>query len=579
LPNAKLKTFGLYGFAGSGKTTILVQTLTFLLKNKLIKSIVFTAPTNKALNVMKSLFKNYVAEIYYIYFSRELPKAFSIDDILDKLYDVGIKIDFITIHKLLKFGVDFSSNGEIIFVRGNGDSLINQYELIIIDECSMIPINIICNIFTEIRLSLQKSSDNYKKTPKIIFSGDPAQLPPVGEDESLIFMNKNKKDRFNDYVKNITNDDNNKNVFNICNNDGNRKKYDILINDIINMSTVTLTKVVRSKSDAVKNVCYQIRLWAMNEIKEPNLLPYIDNKFVKAYKLKLNKAKIKTKWFKKCLKYFRTGQNCNIILTWTNSQAEEYNKTIRSIIFKQNNSILNRFEINDILMLTDFHNLDTDDNFSYINPNNSKFYTSEQIKIIEIQKINKKSKQFTYDLSKQAMKLQNIKYYEMKYKSTLSRINNNISESYLCWKLTVVRISDTNTNIEEDISMDPPKYTIYVIHEIESKKYSDDKLFVTNEIKLLHKELSIKFRDKIKQIETHIIKPLWKNSHKIMMEPFANVNYGYAITCHKSQGSNFYNVFVDIDDIIKNDKCQETKKCLYTALTRTSNELHLLLKP
>ena len=42
-----------------------------------------------------------------------------------------------------------------------------------------------------------------------------------------------------------------------------------------------------------------------------------------------------------------------------------------------------------------------------------------------------------------------------------------------------------------------------------------------------------------------------------MIQPFANVNYGYAITCHKGQGSNFYNVFVDIEDIVKNNKEEE----------------------
>jgi ATP-dependent exoDNAse (exonuclease V) alpha subunit len=86
-----------------------------------------------------------------------------------------------------------------------------------------------------------------------------------------------------------------------------------------------------------------------------------------------------------------------------------------------------------------------------------------------------------------------------------------------------------------------------------------------------------KFRTKASTIDNHITKKLWKDYHKNLVAPFANVNYGYAITCHKGQGSNFFNVFVDVDDIVKNGRENETKKCLYTALTRASNELHMLL--
>ena len=35
-------------------------------------------------------------------------------------------------------------------------------------------------------------------------------------------------------------------------------------------------------------------------------------------------------------------------------------------------------------------------------------------------------------------------------------------------------------------------------------------------------------------------------------------------------------VFVDAHDIFKNNNANEAKRCIYTALTRTSNELHIL---
>ena len=86
-----------------------------------------------------------------------------------------------------------------------------------------------------------------------------------------------------------------------------------------------------------------------------------------------------------------------------------------------------------------------------------------------------------------------------------------------------------------------------------------------------------KFPDKNTLIEEQIIKPLWRQFHKNIISPFANVNYGYSITCHKGQGSSFYNVFVDTVDIMSNIKTLEMRKCLYTALSRTTNELHILV--
>jgi ATP-dependent exoDNAse (exonuclease V) alpha subunit len=81
---------------------------------------------------------------------------------------------------------------------------------------------------------------------------------------------------------------------------------------------------------------------------------------------------------------------------------------------------------------------------------------------------------------------------------------------------------------------------------------------------------------KEKQINEYIGKPIWKHLHETLIEPFANVSYGYAITCHKAQGSNYYNVFVDASDLMKNNKESEMRRCLYTAFTRTENELHVL---
>jgi hypothetical protein len=577
LPDFNVKSYGLYGYAGTGKTTIIVEMITYLLKNKLMKSVAFTAPTNQAVNVIKSKFKSYLNELYISYFKKNVPVELNFDEILDKILEHGIKIDFITIHKLLKFEMDFGSEGETIFVRGSGESLVGQYELIIIDECSMIPMKLVEHIFAELRTKTQKKSDNLKKIPKIVFCGDPAQLPPVNEKLSIIFLKDPNDFKYEEYSKDkdCVHDDENDVIGNVsvkCQVDKNKHKT--LVNDIVNMSSITLKKVMRSKLECVTNICYQIRLWTMGEIKLPDMQTYI-GKGAYVYKYG-NVSKLASKWFQQCLKLYNSGQSCNIILTWTNKQAIEYNQSIRNTIFKS--KTLKKYEVGDVLMLSDFYNISSDQESGYAKvkgenylDETNKFYTSEQIKVVKIEIINKKINNFNIGMNKKALKLQNYKYYESQYKKIIDQINQETIRNYLCWKLYVSKISVSSTESDSICA-------IYVIHDESLKQYELEKELTSNKIKSLRKILVSKFRDKTNPIENNIIKPLWREWHKNMIEPFANVNYGYAITCHKGQGTNFYNVFVDIDDIVKNSNESEAKKCLYTAMTRTSNELHLLLK-
>jgi RecG-like helicase len=51
------QTYGLYGYAGSGKTTTVVEFVSYMITNKYLHSIVFVAPTNKAVDVIKKILK------------------------------------------------------------------------------------------------------------------------------------------------------------------------------------------------------------------------------------------------------------------------------------------------------------------------------------------------------------------------------------------------------------------------------------------------------------------------------------------------------------------------------------------
>jgi ATP-dependent exoDNAse (exonuclease V) alpha subunit len=120
--------------------------------------------------------------------------------------------------------------------------------------------------------------------------------------------------------------------------------------------------------------------------------------------------------------------------------------------------------------------------------------------------------------------------------------------------------------------------TLIVVDDTDSERYEKFKSESSMAIKNFSKHMLNQYRTSPKQIEKFIIKPLWKQWNKIFVEPFANVNYGYSITCHKAQGSSFYDVYVDLDDILLNSQRPvEAKKCAYTAATRTSNELNVLV--
>lgn len=55
------------------------------------------------------------------------------------------------------------------------------------------------------------------------------------------------------------------------------------------------------------------------------------------------------------------------------------------------------------------------------------------------------------------------------------------------------------------------------------------------------------------------------------------VDYGYALTVHKSQGSTYGSVYCELDDINKNRKLKERERLIYTALTRTSEKLYIYI--
>ena len=137
----------LQGYAGTGKTFLVNKVIQYINQRYKNREVAATAPTNKAVKVLAS----------------------SADR------SIKSKVDYQTVHKLLGLKEDIDANGQQKFVASHENSKILEYKYLIIDEVSMLN----DDLFIEIM--------KYSSRVKIIFMGDPAQIPPVNKIDCLPF--------------------------------------------------------------------------------------------------------------------------------------------------------------------------------------------------------------------------------------------------------------------------------------------------------------------------------------------------------------------------------------------------------
>lgn len=149
-PNEMLS---LKGYAGTGKTTLISMFVEQVLRSNPRWKIAMTAPTNKAVQVLRQS---------------------------SQLKGVVYK----TIHSLLGLKENITDSGEIEFTRdwnlSAHETGIKQFKILIVDEVSMLS----DELFFQIR--------RYNNQVKIILMGDPAQIPPVGKEDCEPFLNPEK---------------------------------------------------------------------------------------------------------------------------------------------------------------------------------------------------------------------------------------------------------------------------------------------------------------------------------------------------------------------------------------------------
>lgn len=141
------KYFLLQGYAGTGKSTLINEFINWYQTNRGIffDELVITAPTNKAVNVLKRLSTH--------------------------------AVDYKTLHSLLGLKYKITDDGKEVFEKDKYTKpTVYLYGCVIVDESSMID----DEIFQEL---IDTAFDQ-----KIIFVGDPAQIPPVNHFHSKPMM-------------------------------------------------------------------------------------------------------------------------------------------------------------------------------------------------------------------------------------------------------------------------------------------------------------------------------------------------------------------------------------------------------
>lgn len=310
---------------------------------------------------------------------------------------------------------------------------------------------------------------------------------------------------------------------------------------------ILLDEIMRTKYQDIKEVCSIIRNWDQKDKLFTSLVPIHNKKSkVKSFKLyRSNSNYTETSWFKK----FINCLNCNdipIILTWKNIISDEYNKLIRKYVHKSSN--IDNYIIGDYAMFNNYYSSPVD---------GTNFYTSDMIKILEID-IEEK---MLFEWEKLLIEKPNSPIDES-YNVIVNKIIN-LKNKFKVDILTVERIhSDIISILHNDT------YIIQTIHRDDLDAYHQ----LLNDTK---KYIEIFFK---KYKSETLTNKLWDIYHKKLINPYAEINFGYSITVYKSQGSTFETVFVDIEDINSLRDMDELQKALYTAAGRASSDLGFIVK-
>ena len=423
--------FTLAGFAGTGKSTIIKKIL-----DDYRYGVVVSAPTHKAKKVVMNTTGEDGQTLHALLGLRP-------DVDLDNFNPNNPKFNPIAIPKIC------------------------DYNFVIIDEASMINQELY-------DLILEKTM---KSRTKVLFMGDPAQIPPVGEKASVVFQQDQTKE-FHQLTKIERQND---------------------------------TKPLAYVYDALRNNLNRLdggfeRVTNMNKFGEGVTFTVDKREFREAVL-----DKFKSEEFKKDTDFAK-------VIAWKNDTVMMSNAVIREQLLGKNTDIV---EINDLLM--GYRSI-SDEKQRYNIIENSTDYRVVRKEGLEENKYGIKGYrvQLREDLAKGRFKHQNVFIINTEDRNNL----------HLYGEM-------------HDFFRDMGK----------SNKKNWKKYYEFRRCNILTKTIE-KYRN-----------GLLRGSGDVIVK---DLDYGYAITCHKSQGSTYSHVFVMENDINDNWVLRERNQIKYVALTRHS---------
>ncbi len=428
--NEKKEIFILRGYAGTGKTTIISALVNALAEFK--TDTVLLAPTGRAAKVFSITAKNPAYTIHKKIFRAESKtSAFS------------------------KFKLDINKHKNAVFIIDEASMISNKYE-------------------SKTYFGSGKLLDDFMKyidkgvKCKIIFSGDTAQLPPVGLDFSPAL----DKRTLELYGKNV-------------------EEYE-------------LTQVVRQTLDS--GILYNATLLRqMISERQSGVFPkFVDYDFDDFSRINGTEL-IETI----SDSYSSVGLENTIVVTRSNKRANRYNEGIRqAILYKED-----EFSTNDLIMIV-----------------KNNYYWKDA------------DEQIDFIANGDIAHIANIKSYEELYDT---------------------RFADTELFL--------PDYDLFLNAKVNLKT-------LTVEAPSLNQEQYKEFFEKISETYSDI-KDRKSRFEKILLDKHLNalqIKFAYAVTCHKSQGGQWNNVFIDQAYITKDMLNVDYYRWLYTAITRATERVFLV---
>ncbi|MDX1651900.1 MAG: AAA family ATPase [Brumimicrobium sp.] len=461
------RVFILQGYAGSGKTTLLKGLIDYL--KSISKQFDVMAPTGRAAKILRDK-TGYGQTIHKTIYNFEELKTIQSKDNED----------------------DHSFH--YIFPIRNDDT---DNKILIIDEASMVSSREAKNeLFTFGTNVLLNDLLTYSGIPnsanKIIFVGDPAQLPPVGDNSSKALMTE--------YFEGLN----------------------------ITTNTSSLKEVVRQQDNTILENATKIRSLIGSEVRSELTLTYDETCFIKTLS-----EDIAHKYAKK-FPLPEIGQG--VIIAFSNAQCLQYNRSVRRKNFPECETV-------------------TQGDLLIINHNNYHTYDVELMNG-EMAKV--------MDVAEDIIPRKNIPVYE-----TINgkRIKKHIT---LNFRKVTIRVEHYSDEIECLI--------------IDSLLNSPGRDLTIPEMKALYIDFVMRFQDEQKTKKEKGLPTFKVGSEEfkeqLKSDPYFNVlrvKYGYAITCHKSQGGEWQTTFVDYygRTSLKDDPLRWS----YTATTRAVKKCYAANAP